>query len=1055
MTAPWIAEGRLRPPDPPPYAVARPRFVAAPVLTVLAAGPGYGKTHALAGLLAGAPEGAITAWLACDPFDADPAEVFHHLLAAVRVQVPGFGAEIEALLAGGKVDARQLWTRLFAGLAAYGGPGAWLALDDAHHLAEAGSELLKGLATALERLPPGVRVLVATRRKLALPAARLAAQGRARVLGPEALAFDEAEAAAFSAVRGFLPDATLAAELAGWPLGWVLVTDLGAGLDATRRRERLAAGALADYVAEELYRAHDAETRAFLRAASWLEELGPEDVRLVTGAPDVAVRLERLEIEHVVTAHDGGLVYRFPPHVRAFLREASRREDAPATRAGWLAAVAERHEAGGRPEAALPYRMAMEDWPAAARACAQAFPAMRFSGRHAAIARWLAAFPREVAEQEPTVLIWRGHARARAGDHVEALDLYSRARSAFEAAGDLAGVVKALVRLTYVALMENDLKRAGPLLMQAQARQADALAEDLADLHASRGFIAEQRGDLALMRECHEEVLAVPAGRDVEVAASHAVALINLYTAHLNLGDLDAAERAAARAVAVAGEWGFHPYGIFASFLRAHLALLRGSPEGADEALRGLPATWRDVLDWHDLGCADTILGQLLAARGDLAGADEAFKRAVATFEAAGFAQGLKLVAERQAWLALQRRQLARVAAIVAGVELTGGSLYDVAPRLPAARALDLAGRPGEAIALLDAALAEFEGLGAKLHAVRARLFRAAARLRAGQAEGARADLAAAEAVMAAQGYGFLREQDQLLWEELDSLRSSPEFRVPSSELEAATVRDVARDDARDQAIRELGTRNSGLGTKPATTNEAILQLNLLGTLEARVGGVLVDQWVRRKAQLALAALALYPRGLALPELAELMGGEEPGGGRFTTLKVAISYLRHALEPHLAKGAPSRFVLLEGERYRLGWDHVRLDMADFEAALAAGDRARAIALYRGNLLDEPFFQRYFEAEREKARGQAVAAALALAGEKRQAGDAAAAENVLTRIAGITGTDEAPYQALMDLYLAAGLPEKARQTYWDCRKARKAQLGLPPSEEIEAAYRALR
>jgi DNA-binding SARP family transcriptional activator len=200
-----------------------------------------------------------------------------------------------------------------------------------------------------------------------------------------------------------------------------------------------------------------------------------------------------------------------------------------------------------------------------------------------------------------------------------------------------------------------------------------------------------------------------------------------------------------------------------------------------------------------------------------------------------------------------------------------------------------------------------------------------------------------------------------------------------------------------------------------------------------------------------LAALALYPRGLALPELGELMGGED---AKPTALKVAISYLRHALEPQLAKGAPSAFVELTHERYRLVTGQATIDVQALEAALDAGDRATALALYRGNLLDEPFFHRYLEAEREQLRGRTVAAALALAAEKRGAGELAGAEAVLVRMAAIAQTDEAPYQALMDLYLACGLADKAKQAYWDCRKARKAHLGLPPSGELEAAYRAI-
>ena len=87
MTAPWIAASRLAPPDPPDGALDR-RFPADAAVTVLAGGPGAGKSQALAAMLRAAPAGAVKVWLACDPYDADAGELFHHLLAALRQAVP-------------------------------------------------------------------------------------------------------------------------------------------------------------------------------------------------------------------------------------------------------------------------------------------------------------------------------------------------------------------------------------------------------------------------------------------------------------------------------------------------------------------------------------------------------------------------------------------------------------------------------------------------------------------------------------------------------------------------------------------------------------------------------------------------------------------------------------------------------------------------------------------------------------------------------------------------------------------------------------------------------
>ncbi|HEY9720636.1 MAG TPA: bacterial transcriptional activator domain-containing protein, partial [Oscillatoriaceae cyanobacterium] len=317
------------------------------------------------------------------------------------------------------------------------------------------------------------------------------------------------------------------------------------------------------------------------------------------------------------------------------------------------------------------------------------------------------------------------------------------------------------------------------------------------------------------------------------------------------------------------------------------------------------------------------------------------------------------------------------------------------------------------------ATVTELDRLEARLHATRARLYLAAARSEAGETEAAREALAAAEAAIQTHGYGFLRGEDSALWAELQALAVEPlqlVHRVPAAGFE----------------------------------------LTLLGGFEVRSGGLRIEHWPRRKSRLVLAALALYPRGLRPAELAELCG--EPGM-TLATLQRNVSGIRQALE---AAGDSATLVVLEDDRYRLdgarvaGVDVWTLEAAIAEARQTSAENAeaaytRALGLYRAPLWEDGPAEACFVAERERLRALALGAARWLESRRRTAGDWEGALAMLERAVAIAPTDEELYLALIAHHRAAGQLERARQAYWDCRKALKLHLGLEPGEAIEAAH----
>jgi ATP/maltotriose-dependent transcriptional regulator MalT/DNA-binding SARP family transcriptional activator len=1082
MRETWIVQSKLTPPSPPAGWLERallPESAPLPPVSVLVAGPGYGKTLGLLSMASRAGAQTPVVWYSLDFYDADPATFFHYMVAGVQAHIPQFGDEVKALLVGEKLDPRLLWQRFLQSVASYNLPSLVLVLDDLHQLFETQSELIKALAYFFDKLPPRVHILLGSRQRVPVPLGRLQTKGLVRVWEQEQLRFSATEEHEFlkrRAPEGAIPDAWLkqAANLDGWPLGLDLTTTLEEGLNL--RLDGRGSEALTEYVAEELLGAQSEERRQFMLKGSLLTELTPEACRWVFQALDAADQLSALEADHLVQRLADGVSYRFPTYLRDYLQAEAERTLPGVALANYHRRAAAYFQDAGREELAIPHLVASRDFTGAAVSCDMSFPAMRFNGRQSLIKRWLEVFPADVALEEPVIQLWWGHFLSRNGQHDEALPAYDRAAALFEARDDVAGLFKVQVRQCTLALIQQDMKRFGQLLMKALALQTEGRNEDVVDLCLARALAAEQRGDMALMHECNEAVLGIPVDGNIEIAASHVIALMNLYTYELHRGNLAKAHQHIAQAIELADGWHFYPYHLFASFLQANLRLCEGDLEAAGAFVRQLPPHWGDLLDWHDLACAYAVLGYYHQAKGDWKESEEALRKSYGTFERAGFKEGLKVPLERMLWLAVSRKQYVRTAELIqeAG-ESTSQNIYDMVLQVPYARALHLAGGSASALRVLDTAIPALTDLSADLHLAKARLYEAAARLKTGETQAAETALTKALAIAEARDYGFLTTQDQVLWEELAPLVARThapqelEVVVPAAPIEAVVVAP-----AEPELVTAAPTAPArrGAGTKPAAARPGTGPLSLgkltfraFGGFEVRLDGVMLDQWPRRKAKLILAALMLHARGLTLTQLAEALGVKDVTPATLTTLKVDVSALRRTLEPALGKGDVSRYVEMVEDRYVLAWDQVDyLDLKGFDAEMALADSTRerdpleaaakydaALVHYRGNLLEDTFFQEAFEPERERYRFKALSALHWLAEFHGGRGDNTSAETALRRAVELSPCDEASYVALMRLQRAVGKPERIRQVYWDCRKALKQYLGLTPSDEFESAY----
>jgi DNA-binding SARP family transcriptional activator len=163
------------------------------------------------------------------------------------------------------------------------------------------------------------------------------------------------------------------------------------------------------------------------------------------------------------------------------------------------------------------------------------------------------------------------------------------------------------------------------------------------------------------------------------------------------------------------------------------------------------------------------------------------------------------------------------------------------------------------------------------------------------------------------------------------------------------------------------------------------LHIETLGSFDVSHGDVPISDsvWKTQKNK-TLFKILLTNRGHALNKehLMDWLWPEMDPDAASRNLRVAISQVRQALEPHLRRGSQSRFLLTTESGY--AWNNQAdywLDAAEFESLCSKfsvdaktedserriSDAERAKALYRGDYLEEDRYADWATAERERLR----------------------------------------------------------------------------------------
>ena len=135
------------------------------------------------------------------------------------------------------------------------------------------------------------------------------------------------------------------------------------------------------------------------------------------------------------------------------------------------------------------------------------------------------------------------------------------------------------------------------------------------------------------------------------------------------------------------------------------------------------------------------------------------------------------------------------------------------------------------------------------------------------------------------------------------------------------------------------------------------------------------------------------------------------------------------------------------------------DATALEQALAAGDAAGALALYRGPLLDglyvagaAPELQDWLDRERLRLRERAAAAARTLAADAERSGRWADAADLARRALELAPDDEAALRRYLALLDRTGDRSAALRAYDEFARRLAQDLELEPSAETRGAGR---
>ncbi len=356
-----ILPAKVRPRITEGHYIHRPRLlelvddlVVAPLILVVAPA-GTGKTYLLSDWAKRTR--TLTAWLALDETDRDPAQFWFGVIAALEAVVPGCTGPSQGSLCR-RDGATMAVASLLLELEANSGPDVVLIIDDLQ-LVDDDETIAGSLAQFVQHLPTWLHVVLLSRRQSRLPLGRLRARGQLGELSYAELRFSHDEA--IELASRLLPSMPagrmeLVADRAD---GWAACVRFAAIAERSEeaQRDRNLPGIRAevqvlDYVLQEVLAGEDPDLVGALMEVSVVDRVSPSQAQALTGRADAADLLLRAEAR-------GLFVHRVGPEgwfeLHSLVRDALGERTRPAVAGPAGRAAPRAPPSGSRPPTSSPW----------------------------------------------------------------------------------------------------------------------------------------------------------------------------------------------------------------------------------------------------------------------------------------------------------------------------------------------------------------------------------------------------------------------------------------------------------------------------------------------------------------------------------------------------------------------------------------------------------------------------------------------------------------------------------------------------------------------------
>jgi len=404
-------------------------------LSLVACPAGFGKTSLLASWCAAASERTPIGWLTLDKGDNDPVVLWSYLLAAARKACPNIGGSVLGEV-GASMAIDALIPRFINALA---DEQCVVILDDFHELGDGPAR--ESISWLVAHAPPGLRLVLSTRKEPELPLATLRARGDLLELRAEDLRFTVDEADQFLNGRQLLGLAAedvgvLVDRTEGWPAGLYLAA---LSLRRSKDRHRYVAGFGAsnrhviDYLEAEVLAAHDPSDVELMVRCSVLDRLSGPLCDFVLERRDSGEVLHRLARSNlfVVPLEDDSESYRFHPLFAQLMRVELGRLD-PTVAVGLKRRAYTWHRREGNTAEAIGYAIEAQLFAEASELLATSWIHWINAGRYSTVLAWIAHFPDVALNGDVRLLLVQAWAHSLSRSRAEAAASIARIEELIE-----------------------------------------------------------------------------------------------------------------------------------------------------------------------------------------------------------------------------------------------------------------------------------------------------------------------------------------------------------------------------------------------------------------------------------------------------------------------------------------------------------------------------------------------------------------------------------------------------------------------------------------------